>query len=89
LKNNFFNTIEFEQTLSFYKEIRDSLKAIEATGEKEFDRFYYSDLYEEINQVYIVRYVDIIDKRLIELNKIVLPESAPNRPFNKISMVVV
>ena len=29
LKNNFFNTIEFEQTLSFYKEIRDSLKAIE------------------------------------------------------------
>lgn len=89
LKNDFFSSIEFEKALGFYAEIRETLKNIQSTGENEFDKFYYSDLYEEISQVYIVRYMDLIDKRLAEMKKINLPESAPNRPFNKISISIV
>lgn len=89
LKNKFFSSIEFEKASGFYEEIRETLKNIQSTGENEFDKFYYSDLYEEISQVYIVRYVDLIDMRLAEMKKMTLPESAPNRPFNKISISIV
>lgn len=86
LKNKFFNTIMFEEAIAFYKEVLDKLKTIEGNGEKEFDKYYYSDLYEEITQVYINRYKDLIESKLNELGKISLPDSAPNRPFNKIEV---
>lgn len=89
MKNNFFNTIVYEKALLFYDDIRTKLKNLETIGEKEFDKFYYSDLYEEISQVYISRYINLIDARVIELKKTQIPESAPNRPFNKISINMV
>lgn len=86
LKNKFFNTIVFEMALLFYKEQREKLKALESVGEKEFDKYYYSDLYEEISQVYINSNVDLIDKRLATLRAVKMPSSGPNRPFNKIEV---
>lgn len=89
MQNNFFNTIFYEKALIFYDDIRTKLKNLESIGEKEFDKYYYSDLYEELSQVYIKRYINLIDARVIELKKTKAPESAPNRPFNKISINIV
>ena len=89
MKNNFFNTLIYERALEFYSDTREKLLALESSGEKEFDKFYYSDLFEELTQVYIVRYVDLIDRRVIEIKKTKMPENAVNRPFNKISHPIV
>jgi len=45
--------------------------------------------YEELREVYITRYVDLIDRRLEVLKAVQIPDSAPNRPFNKISLTMV
>ena len=89
LKNNFFNTIVFDKAVAFYPAMQLELKRMESIGEQEFDKFYYSDLYEELTGVYITRYVNIIDKRILELNRTVVPEAAPNRPFDKISLTIL
>ena len=89
LKYNFFNTMYYEKTLKEFPVIRKTLKQFEASGEIEFDKYFYADLFEELTNVYIERYVELIDRRLSELNKTVLPEFAPIRPFNKIVQTLV
>lgn len=90
LKNNFFNTMSYIQaTQNFYPNIKKTFKEILATGETQFDKYFYADLFEEISHVYILRYIEMIDTRLLELNKTKLPEFAPLRPINKISQSLV
>ena len=89
LKYKFFNTMFYEKTLIEFPTVRQQLKQFEAVGEKEFDRYFYADLFEEMTNVYIERYVDLIDTRLAELNKTAMPDNAPIRPFNKIVQSLV
>lgn len=89
LKYNFFNTMYFEKTLLEFPITKNKLKMFENTGEKEFDKYFYADLFEEITNVYIERYVDLIDKRLNDLNKTKQIDNAPIRPFNKIVQTLV
>ncbi len=90
LKNNFFNTMSYIQaTEQFYPTIKQNLKEMLNTGESQFDKYFYTDLFEELSNLYILRYNEIIDSKILELNKTKLPESAPLRPFNKISQSFV
>lgn len=90
LKNNFFNTMSYvEATQNFYPKVKKLLTEMLTTGETQFDKHFYADLFEEISNVYISRYVDTIDARLLELNKTKMPEFAPLRPINKISQSLV
>jgi hypothetical protein len=78
-----------QATQNFYPNIKKTFKEILATGETQFDKYFYADLFEEISHVYILRYIEMIDTRLLELNKTKLPEFAPLRPINKISQSLV
>lgn len=90
LKNNFFNTMVYVQaTEDFYPKIKNIFKEMLTSGENLFDKYYYGDLFEELSNVYILRFIDLIDSRLLELNKTKLPDSAPVRPINKISQSLV
>ena len=90
LKNSFFNTMVYVQAIEkFYPTAKSSFKSLLSTGENLFDKYFYGDLYEELTNVYITRYIDLIDARLLELNKTKLPEYAPVRPINKISQSLV
>jgi len=89
LKYNFFSTVYYEKTLKEFPVIRGKLKKFANDGEKEFDKYFYADLFEEITNVYIERYVDLIDNRLNDLNKTKLIEHASIRPFNKIVQSLV
>ena len=89
LKYNFFNTMYYEKTLLEFPITKNKLKMFENTGEKEFDKYFYADLFEEITNVYIERYVDLIDKRLNDLNKTKQIDNASIRPFNKIVQTLV
>ena len=84
LKYKFLNTMAFEEAKKFYAEFDEKLKYLRSIGEKEFDKFFYADLYDELTNVYIVRYVELIESKIAELNKTILPDSAPIRPFDKI-----
>lgn len=84
LKNNFFNTMKFREAIDFmYPTYKTKFKEFLTLGEQEFDKLFYTDLFEEISAVYVQRYVNLIDERLNELNKTKIPESAPIRPLNK------
>lgn len=89
LKYNFFNSMIYEKTKELLPVVRKELKQLEASGEVEFDKYFYADLYEELTNVYIYSYIDIIDKKTAELNKTQLPEFAPVRPFNKIDQSLI
>jgi hexosaminidase len=91
LKYKFFNTMYYEKTMSEFPLVRNELKEMALSGEKEFDKYFYADLYEEVTNVYIEKYVDLIDRRLVFLNKTVerMPDYAPIRPFNKIDQNLV
>lgn len=90
LKNNFFNTIKLKEAVDFlYPTYKAKFNEFFTLGEKEFDKLFYADLYEEISAVYVERYVNLIDKRVAELNKTKIPESAPIRPLNKINKIDV
>lgn len=85
LKNKFFNTMIYEYvTNEYYPSLKTRLSTLQSIGEKEFDKFFYADLFEELSNVYILRYIKMIEEKLDELNKTKLPESAPIRPFDKI-----
>jgi hypothetical protein len=84
MQYKFFNSMIYEKAKIYYSLIKDQLKYIETIGEKEFDRYFYADLYEELVNVYILRYLDVIDESIAKLNKTIMPEFAPLRPFNKI-----
>ncbi|RNA40912.1 Hexosaminidase D [Brachionus plicatilis] len=90
LKNNFFNTIKLKEAIDFmYPMFKTKFIEFLTLGEKEFDKLFYTDLYEEISAVYVQRYVSLIEERLTELNKTKIPESAPIRPLNKINKLDV
>jgi len=90
LKNNFFNTMSYVQaTEQFYPLVKQSLNEMYNSGESQFDKYFYADLFEELSNLYILRYIEIIDRKILELNKTKLPEFAPLRPFNKISQSLV
>ena len=90
LRNKYFNTMIYEKAVSdVYPNVRIELEKLKVSGEIEFDKYFYGDLYEELTHVYINRYIDIIDDRLNELNKTQMPEFAPVRPFNKISQSMI
>lgn len=69
---------------SFYPNVKAKLNHFLETGEIEFDKYFYADLYEELSNVYILRYIDEINVKLTQLNKTELPPNLPIRPFNKI-----
>jgi len=89
LKYNFFNTMYYEKTITEFPIVKSKLKAFENNGEKEFDKYFYADLFEEITNVYIGRYIDLIDKRLSDLNATKQIDHASIRPFNKIVQTLV
>ena len=90
LKYKFFNPKVHEQAVTvFYPQIRARLKELMSTGEKEFDRFFYGDLYEELTNLYIVRHLDTIDRRLASLNKTSRPEFVPIRPLHQIEQTIL
>lgn len=84
LKYGFFNTMVYEEAKRFYASFGEKFKQLKANGEKEFDKYFYADLFNEITGVYILRYLELIESKLAELNKIKLPDNAPIRPFDKI-----
>jgi hypothetical protein len=85
MKNKFFNSMIYEIAVnSFYPNVKAKLSQFLETGEIEFDKYFYADLYEELSNVYILRYIDEINLKLTQLNKTELPPNLPIRPFNKI-----
>lgn len=85
LKHKFFNTMTFEYvTERFYPSYKIKFRMLQSIGEKEFDKYFYADLYEELSNVYVLKYVDMIEDKLAEFNKTQIPGSAPVRPFDKI-----
>lgn len=84
LKYKFFNTMIFEEAKLFYPSYEEKLKQLRSIGEKEFDKYFYADLFDELTNVYILKYIELIESKIAELNKTQLPENAPIRPFDKI-----
>ena len=78
-----------QATEQFYPLVKQSLNEMYNSGESQFDKYFYADLFEELSNLYILRYIEIIDRKILELNKTKLPEFAPLRPFNKISQSLV
>ncbi len=84
LQYKFFNSMVYEKATKYYPYIKEQFKLLETIGEKEFDKYFYADLFEEIVNVYILSNFESIDESILKLNKTLLPEFAPIRPFNKI-----
>lgn len=90
LKYKHFNTIIYDYVVkTFYPNIKARFKNLLETGEKNFDKYFYGDLYEELTNVYILRHIETIDQRQAELNKTIKPEFALVRPFNKIEQTLI
>jgi hypothetical protein len=89
LKNNFFNTMVYDQALQTYKMFQDHFEDMKQTGEVLFDKYFYGDFYVELINVYIVKYIDLISEKLDLLKKTEVPNSAVVRPLEKISQSLV
>ena len=79
----------YQRALRYYPKAKILLKAIWDSGEVEFDKYFYGDLYEELIQVYLAPSLELIEEKIVEMNKTSLPEFAPVRPFNKIDQSFV
>lgn len=82
LKNKFFNTMIFEEVKQFYPNFKEKFKSLELAGQKELDKFFYYDLVEELRNLHLQAYIDIIDEKISQLNQISIPDYAPIRPLN-------
>ena len=89
MEYKYINTIIYERACKFYPYMRKQFLKLKARGEREFDKYFYADLFEEISNVYIMRYVATIDTKMRELNSTKLPEFAPVRPFNQIQQTLI
>lgn len=88
LKYKFMNSMILERAKAFYPSFRLIFQQLLASGEKEFDKYFYADLYEELTNVYILNYIELIDEKVNQLNKTILPDYAPIRPFNKLDQQI-
>ncbi len=84
IKYKYLNSMIYERAMAYYPNAKRLFKAISDSGEVEFDKYFYGDLYEELIQVYLMPSLEQIEDKLADLNKTSLPDFASVRPFNKI-----
>jgi hypothetical protein len=87
LEYKFYDKVIFDQVLNdFLPDVRKELILLAQEGVDKFDTFYYSDLFDEMKNIYIMRHVKAIDSAINRLKNVPSNPTAQVRPFNKIEI---